>query len=127
MVKIGLSERQIEMLKLVNRFGFLSEVLIARFFDLTDNAIRKVRYELISGGCIRVEKIFARGDKYWVLEKFVINYLGGQSYRKISPATLVHNSYVHTIAINELKLGNLIKLEKEAKLRGGKKKKRKRK
>ncbi|MFN8771094.1 MAG: hypothetical protein ACK5WP_09560 [Neisseriaceae bacterium] len=110
-----LNNRQLEILYLIGKFRFLSFKNIEHYFDLSSNAVILLANRLKSNGYVRIEKIFHNGDKYLLLDKHGSDFLGYKYFKKINHVTLIHDEYVNTIAIDQLKKGNQIKLEHEFK------------
>lgn len=110
-----LTIRQKEIIGLIGRFRFLNTKLLENYYGLTKRSVYMLSLRLRERGYIRVEKIFNNGDNYLLLENLGSDLAGCKCISKINSATLLHDTYVHYLAVDELKNGNEIKLEYEAK------------
>ena len=115
MSSIRLTKKNIELLELVGKFRFLSQVLLAKYFGASEESIRLMGYKLSKGGFLRVEKVFYDGQRYFLLDKLAVSYLDVKYFKKINYVTLVHDDLVYQIAINEIMNKKEVALEYELK------------
>ena len=109
----NLTNRQKDILKLINRFGYVNESLMGSYLDLDTEAVKKVGQRLFKRGLIRKIKVLPVERQYWLLDKLAVELLSGKFIYKVSPTMAIHNGYVYTLAIDYLCKGNVIKLERE--------------
>ena len=110
-----LTKKNVELLGLIGKFRFLSQTLIAKYFGVSEEAIRLMGYKLNTGGFLRIEKVFHDGQRYFLLDKLAVSYLDVKYFKKINYVTLVHDDLVYQIAINEMINKKEIALEHELK------------
>ena len=110
-----LTEKNIELLKLVGKFRFLSQELLAKYFDTSEEAVRLMGYKLIKLGFVRVEKVFHAGERYFILDKLAVSYLGFKYLKKINHVTLIHDDLVYQLAISAMLKNKSVELEHELK------------
>ena len=115
MNNMRLTKKNVELLGLIGKFRFLSQTLIAKYFGVSEEAIRLMGYKLNKGGFLRIEKVFHDGQRYFLLDKLAVSYLDVKYFKKINYVTLVHDDLVYQIAINEMINKKEIALEHELK------------
>ena len=101
-------------MELINKFGYISENMVGDYFELNQKAVSGVGDRLKKAGLIKKERVLVSDRQYWFLDKLGAEIISGKLITRISPSTVIHNSYVFKLAINYLKQSKKVKLEKEA-------------
>lgn len=111
----NLNERQIDILKIIAKFGTIGMETLRNRYDISSIAILEAIKRLEKNKYVIRNKIFHNGETYITLDEKGSYLLGTKLIKKINHITLIHDDFVNKIAINEIKKNNEIKLEYELK------------
>ena len=108
-----LNDRQLEIIKLINRFGYVNESAMCIYLNLTEKTVAKIGERLVKSGLIKKIKVLSYMSQFWVLSEIGAYVVNGKIISQITPSMILHNNYVHQLALKFLSDNQTVKLEKE--------------
>ena len=114
MSELKLTIRDIKILDLIKRFGFLREDLIAKNLglDFSDKKVKGIfkalSTRLIKSQIISKDILISGAESYWSLGKLGADFVAGEVYGKVGLANIRQNDMVAELAIHALNIGKTI-------------------